>query len=354
MAFLNIRKVAIKGVSACVPLQEEKNTSSNIFTETHSSEKFIAATGVTSRRLVTPNVTASDLCYEAAEKLVHHLNWDKTEIDCLIFVSQTSDFILPATSCLLQERLGLSTECYTLDISLGCSGWVYGLSTISSLMMGGSMKKGLLLCGDTISKIVSKTDISTYPLFGDAGTATALEFADNAPPIYFHLASDGSGSNAIMIEDGGYRNPVSIKSFERHDYENKYSYRNKLQLSLNGLDVFSFGITKAPESIKKILSNYEFDLDKIDYCILHQANKKMNEMIRKKLKLPECKAPYSLQNFGNTSSASIPLTLVNSLRNQMETEKLSLLVCGFGVGLSWASALISTNQICVPQLIEMP
>ena len=182
MAFVEIKNVAIKGISACVPKSVVDN--STVYDKKWTGyENFVNTTGIAKHRNSPDDVCSSDLCVEAAEKLLADLAWEKSEVEALVFVTQTPDFYnVPATSCLLQERLGLSKNCYTLDISLGCSGWVYAMTVIGSLMQTGTIKKGLLLAGDTPSKFCSEDDKSTFPLFGDAGTATALEFQKNAPP----------------------------------------------------------------------------------------------------------------------------------------------------------------------------
>ena len=174
MAFFAIKNVEIRGVSACVPPLVDENASSYLMPP-DEMQKVIASIGVERKRIAERDVCTSDLCCKAAEVLLERLCWKKEEVDALVFVSQTADFILPATSCILQSRLGLSMECYTLDISLGCSGWVYGLSAISGLISSGGIRKALLLVGDTTSKTTSEEDKSSWPLFGDAGTATALE-----------------------------------------------------------------------------------------------------------------------------------------------------------------------------------
>ena len=269
----------------------------------------------------------------------------------MLFRSQTPDYILPATSCILQDRLGLSKECFTLDISLGCSGWVYGLSTISSLISAGKMKKALLLVGDTTSKTTSFEDTSSWPLFGDAGTATALVYKENAKGFLFHTASDGSGKDAIIIPDGGYRNRYNKETLTY--YEKKEGGKlNKLHCILDGMDVFSFAISKVPKSVKKILEIAETNKDNIDYYIFHQANLLLNETVRKKIKVESEKVPYSLESFGNTSCATIPLTMVVSLKEQLENQKLKLIASGFGVGLSWATVYLETNKIICLPLIE--
>lgn len=351
MSFLSVENVRIAGISACVPKEVESVKDFPLFSES-DAESFSRTTGVEKHRKAGYNICASDLCLKAAEKLIEELSWEKSDIDCLIFVSQTPDYRLPATSVILQDRLDLPTDCYTLDISSGCSGWVYALSVISSLVSHGSMKRGLLLAGDTILKFCSDTDKSTYPLFGDAGTATALEFSiEENNPICFLLNSDGGGYKAIVIEDGGLRNPFTIQSFEKETISEGIE-RSKLDLVLEGMDVFSFGISRAPQSVNELGNRFSIDIGSINYFVFHQANKFMNEKIRKKLKLPEEKVPYSLKDFGNTSSASIPITMVTQLQKQLRDEDLSFIGCGFGVGLSWGSCFFKTNKIVCPDLIE--
>lgn len=349
MAFFAIKNVEIRGVSACVPPLVDENASSYLMPP-DEMQKVIASIGVERKRIAERDVCTSDLCCKAAEVLLERLCWKKEEVDALVFVSQTADFILPATSCILQSRLGLSMECYTLDISLGCSGWVYGLSAISGLISSGGIRKALLLVGDTTSKTTSEEDKSSWPLFGDAGTATALEYKEGALGFTFHMATDGSGWDAIVIPDGGYRNSFSDKTFvmEEHD---PGVVQNRLHCRLDGMSVFSFAITKAPKSIKTLLTRLDKKCSDVDYFVFHQANFFLNETIRKKLKLTKEQVPYSLKDFGNTSCASIPLTMVADLRKDLSTRPLNLVGCGFGVGLSWGSVYFETECIVCPELI---
>ena len=351
MACFCIKGVSIRGIYACVPQNTKSNYDIKII-DTEDIKKFIAATGVTQRRIAAENVTTSDLCYQAALKLLSDLSWQKEEIECLIFVTQTPDYILPATSCLLQHRLGLREECFVLDISLGCSGWIYGLSTIAGMMNSTGFKKGLLLVGDTISKIVSDRDKSTMPLFGDAGTATALEIDAMSEGFMFHMAVDGAGADAIKVPDGGFRNQAAASSYIYRTYDEGIE-RNNLHLALNGMDVFSFGISKAPESFKKLLEYAAIDSNDVDLFIFHQANLFMNEKIRKKLGLPPEKVPYSLGDYGNTSSASIPLTFVVQNKVALDMQKTRCIACGFGVGLSWASAYFVLDHIVCSTIEEI-
>ncbi len=349
MAYLDIKDVAIKGISACTP------SASDCILDIYKwggVGNFMESTGIKARRRSSNNVTSSDLCFHAAEKLVEELGWEKTDIEALVFVSQTPDYILPATSCVLQQRLGLSKECYTLDISLGCSGWVYAISVLAALLQNGTIKKGLLLAGDTPTKICSPNDKSVWPLFGDAGTATAIEYATKWNGMQFVFNTDGKGAETIIVREGGCRNPVNENSLKPIDHgEDKI--RNGAQVELDGMDVFSFGITKAPKSVKQLCEHFGIDKDNVDIFTFHQANLMMNEMIRKKLKLPEEKVPYCMDEFGNTSCASIPLALVTREREKLQTQTVKHIACGFGVGLSWGSVYFETDKIVVPKLIEI-
>ena len=353
MAFLKIENVKVSGLSACVPKQIEENSSFPLF-DADAYKNFVATTGIERKRKATPAICTSDLCVRAAEQLIADLNWQKEDISFLIFVSQSPDYALPATSPIIQNRLGLPIDCYTMDISLGCSGWVYGLNVIAALISAFKKGKGLLLTGDISTKGCAFTDKSTYPLFGDAGTVTAVEYAENAEPLLFGMNSDGSGYKAIIIHDGlfGHRNPVTLSSFEPIERDEGV-VSNNLQLILDGMDVFAFGIKRAPESVKKLIEAFHLNKEEIDYFTFHQANLFMNEQIRKKLKLPAEKVAYSLKDFGNTSSASIPLTMVTQLKNELETKSLSHIACGFGVGLSWGSVYFKTDQMTVSPLIEL-
>jgi 3-oxoacyl-[acyl-carrier-protein] synthase-3 len=353
MAFIKVENIKISGLAACVPKEVEENSEFHLFD--HEAYKgFAAATGVERKRKSAPGVITSDLCVAAAEKLIVDLNWNKEEINFLVFVSQSGDYYIPSTSPIIQDRMGLSIDCFSLDISLGCSGWVYGMSVISSLMSVYKKGKGLLLMGDTPTKGGSPDDKSTYPLFGDAGTATALEYIEHAEPLLFGMNSDGSGHKAIMVRDSSYsgRNPGSKSSYDPVVYGEGIVHNN-FQLTLDGMDVFSFGIKRAPQSVNKLIEEFHLEKDNIDYFLFHQANLMMNEQIRKKLKLPAEKVPYSLKDFGNTSSASIPLTMVTQLKNELETKPLHQIACGFGVGLSWGSVFFNTDKIVVLPLVEV-
>ncbi|MBQ6619120.1 MAG: ketoacyl-ACP synthase III [Thermoguttaceae bacterium] len=341
MAFLHFNHIRIAGFGAGVPKNVVENDEGAVSSDVYSASDFVKTTGVRRRR-VDFELTTSDLCLPAAERLIADLGWDKKEIDALIFVSQTADYFLPATACILQDKLGLGRECYAADVSLGCSGWVYGLSYVASLIESGTIRKAILLAGDAKRHYqVRHFD----PLFGCAGTVTAVEFAQETERLCFHFGTDGSGFDAIIIPDGGARNQVSVDSFREEEFEGKMVSR--LQTRMKGMDVFAFGISTVPKSIKKLTTQYNLTLEDYDYFIFHQANMKMNEVIRNKLKLPEEKVPYSMPDFGNTSSASIPLTIVTELREVISGQKTNIITCGFGVGLSWGTAAMTLDADCV-------
>jgi 3-oxoacyl-[acyl-carrier-protein] synthase III len=270
----------------------------------------------------------------------------------LVFVSQSPDYYLPVTSAILQNKLGLSTKCVAFDLTLGCSGYIYGLSTVASYMSLGKIKKGILLCGDTPSKSCNPRDKSVAMLFCDSATATALEYDETASDLKFSLGTDGSGYKAIIIPEGGYRTPINENTLIEKEYEDGM-IRNGCNLFLDGMEVFSFGITQAPKSVKELSEFAGLDPKMMDAVVFHQANKMMNEMIRKKLKLEVEQVPYSLENFGNTSSASIPITMVTQMQQKLSTTSNKLMLCGFGVGLSWGTCYVETNNLVIPNLIEI-
>ena len=346
MALLQVKGVRIVGVAAAVPKQVVSKVDT-VKSADYDASEFVEKTGIKEVR-VSDEFTASDLCLAAAEQLISDLGWEKNTIEGLFFVSQHPDYILPATSCILQDKLGLSRECYAMDVSLGCSGWVYGLNAATAVLSGHGMKRALLMCGD--AKKRAKCDFD--PLFGFAGTVTAIEYTGNDEDcMRFHLGTDGSGYDAIIIPDGGARNPATAKSFEMEEVEGKMMHR--MQTRMKGMDVFSFAISTAPKSIKKLMAEEGKEAADYDYFIFHQANTMINEMIRKKIKAKPEQVPYSLHEFGNTSMASIPLTIVTQLKGKVENRLTSYVACGFGVGLSWGTVAFKTKDLVISDLVEL-
>ncbi len=351
MAFLKINNVSIEGIVSCVPKHIEKSMDYE-YISIEERELFIKSTGIEERRVADEKTTALDLGAQASQYLIEKLNWDKSEIDCIVFVTQSPDYFLPATSILLQNKLGLSKSCMAFDLNLGCSGYIYGLSVISNLVSTGNFKKALLVVGDKSTLSTNYRDKSTYPLFGDGVTATALTYNEKAKTSYFNLQSDGSGEEAIKIPHGGCRNFFTEKSFITTKIEEGIERAPK-NLQLDGIEVFNFSLREVAPNVNDLLKFSDDNLDNFDFFIFHQANKLMNESVRKKLKITQKeKVPYSIDKFGNTSSASIPLTLTHCIKNELKTKKLKLLLSGFGVGFSWGSAIIETNELKVVDLIE--
>lgn len=344
---INISNVIISGSVTCVPKSKIYNVSNPLFNSTFEAEKFIEMTGVEEKRHLDAGVLVSDLCYNAAELLIKKLEWNKDEIGILIMVSQTPDYLLPNTAIILQNRLGLSKNTACFDIPLGCSGFVYGASIISAMLSNG-IKKGILLVGDSSSLLACKEDKSSYPLFGDAGSATAFDYSDGKI-LNFKLWSDGSGFQSIIIPDGGYRNMITKNSLEIIE-DSDGNKRSKVNPHMNGSDVFSFGITQVPRMVKSFLNIINKEVSDIDYFLFHQANLLMLELIRKKIKLETSQVPYSIRKYGNTSSASIPLTL-SLLGNNASNKKF--VMCGFGVGLSIGAGYFETGNNFVNEFIEI-
>jgi 3-oxoacyl-[acyl-carrier-protein] synthase-3 len=352
MALLSVKHVSVKGISACVPSQTVFTKDYEQLNETEKN-LFIKTAGISERRVAPAHIATSDLCYASAEKLISELQWKKEDIDCLIFVSQSPDYFLPATSILLQKRLGLKNTVLAFDINLGCSGYVYGLSVIASLLSQGSLKKGLLLAGDKSTLSTHPEDKSTYPLFGDAGSATALEFSKNAGEIFFNLQSDGGGEEAIKIMHGGARYSVQPDTFDIVEIGPGVK-RSKRHLQLDGIEILNFALREVGPNLKELLNFSNTKEEEVDYFVFHQANKMINESVRKKLKIADLtKVPYSIEKFGNTSSASIPLTMVTELKDSLTQKNATLALSGFGVGFSWASCLLKTNNITCCDLIEL-
>lgn len=351
MSFLTIHNVGIVGLSACVPPDIEENLELEIFKDKTEAEKVILSTGIERKRIVRDGTTASDLSVPAVLKLLNSLNWDPESIDCLLFVSQTRDFTAPITSSILQDRLNLRSDCYCIDLPLGCAGWIYGMSNIASLLSHGDMKRGLLICAETNSTNRSKKDKTVRPLFADAATVTALEYNPNFNPMHFEFGVNGKGYQSVWAKYGGSRFPVSKEALELKEIEPGI-FRRGIDMVVNGMDVFSFAIKNPPISLQNLISHFKINIDEIDFLFLHQSNHYIDDRIRKKLGLPIEKVPYSLKDYGNTTCASIPLTMVVASREELLNKKKQCLACGFGVGLAWGSMYFVCDNIKSLEYLE--
>lgn len=340
----------LRGIAASVPAQVAYNADLQLLPE-KERERLIKTTGIAQRRIASPDTCASDLCLPAAQKLLTALDWAPDTIQAIVLVTQTPDHIVPGTATQLQRQLGISPQALALDINQGCAGYVYGLSVLSALIATGGIKRALLLVGDAITHTLSPEDQSTVPIFSDAGSATALEYDPAAPPMHFNLQADGHGYQAICIPHGGARAPLSTQSFEASTQGTGIA-RAPMHLQMDGLEVFNFALREVAPNVRQLLDFAQADLDSIDHAVFHQANLLLNEMVRKKLGLPSDKVPYSLAEYGNTSCATIPVTIVHALAQPLRDTPQHLLLSGFGVGLSWGSALIHTDSIQVLDIIE--
>ena len=346
MAFLTSKGVRLSGFAGAVPRRTEAIRSlTNLFSP-EEAEQFIASTGVESRH-ISNVLLSSDLCVASANRLLDDLCWDRKSVDGLVVVTQSPDFFRPSNATLVQDRLGLSKECASVCISFGCSGWVYGLQSAAGMIANG-LRRVLLCCGEGI-QAYNPLDKSTYPLFGSAAACTALEADESAPPMHFHLATDGSGWNAIYMPDGGYRNPFSDVSRQLQEFEGGIR-RTRLNTALDGMEVFSFGFYCPPKSIKALCDKFAINIESIDYLLLHQANLMLNAKIAKKVGVPPEKCPHNIEEFGNSSSATLPLLMATRMKNSLSDRRLCLVGCAFGVGLSWGSVYFETDKPIVSDL----
>lgn len=348
MAYWEIRNVAVRGVTGTVPNHPVKSAEFDIFTE-EDAQLFDDTVGIKNRYLASDEVCASDLCFDAAERLIAGLGWEKDTIDVLVFASVTGDYKTPPTSGILQDRLGLPSSTFVVDLPMGCCGTLYAINVAGNMLSAGTAKRALLLIGDTASRMGSYKDKSRVPLFGDAGMAMALEYDTTAEQIAIEMNTLGSGYKALMTPHGGYRHPISKEeSFVEEDFGNGIIRAPKDAL-INGMDVFSFAITKPPLSIKRMMEKSGLTTDNVDYFLIHQANKLIVDRIVKKLKLPLDKTPYDLQEFGNLGGASIPMLMTYNLADEMQARPLTLVCSAFGLGLTWGTMVLRTHAVkCLP------
>lgn len=349
MATIRYKNVGIKAIAACVPSRIVKNEELTAIMPEDEVRKMIDSVGIKERRICGQNITASDLCYEAAKKLMADNDIEPESIDMLLFMSQTADYRSPATSCILQNRLGLPKSCAAMDLSLACSGYVYALSAAMAYASMDGINRILLLDGETFSKLVNPRDKVNVPLYGDAGTATLIEKGDFGESVFI-LNTDGAGEDAVKVP-AGMRNPITPESCVVTEREDG-NYRSDLEVYMDGMEVFNFAIKVVPKGVKEILKVTDKSLDDLDQLVFHQSNKFMTDFFVKKLKFNSEKVPYCIQKYGNTSSASIPLTIVSELQGRLDTPA-NVVMCGFGAGLSWGTAMIPFKECHISDIVEI-
>lgn len=351
MATLQFSGIGIRAISACVPANVSKNAEAlkGIIPD-EEIEKTVHAIGIREKRIAPKEVCASDLCFQAAEKLFSdNPEISRDSIDVLLFMSQTFDYKTPASSVILQHRLGLSQNCAAMDLSLACSGYVYALSTAFAYASNPGVKRVLLLDGETYSKVVNPRDRVNAPLYGDAGTATLIEKSENFGISHFVLKTDGSGENAVKIPAGACRLPASEKT-RTEETAPDGSIRSACEVFMNGMDVFNFAVRCAPDAIKSLCTFSGGSLQDSHYVVFHQANKMMTDFLAARMKIPKEKVLYSLDKYGNTSSASIPLT-ISECGEKMSTRE-NIILCGFGAGFSWGAAKVSLSGTKISPVVD--
>lgn len=352
MAFIQFEGVGVAAISAAVPKQIIVNREyTDVFTKAEANE-IVDKTGIEQRRFSDQKTCSSDLCLAAAEKLIADNGIDKEDIDLLVFISQTPDYRMPATSVTLQHRLGLANSTIAFDINLGCSAFIYGLTVVYGMMERSNLKKALLLDGETRSKVYSPRDRRSAFLFGDGGIAALIERDPKYGKSTFSLNSDGSRADLIMIPAGGYRKMSSPETVVERVVDEFGNMRSEEQGYMRGGDVFNFVIREIPRDIKNTLAYVEKNIDDFDYIVFHQANNFINSYIAKKMKIDGTKIPSTIARFGNTSSVSVPLTIVSELQGKLDGKK-QLLLSAFGVGMTWATAVIPFVECKISDIVEV-
>lgn len=337
--------VSVKGISSVIPekelsLYDDKNLYNG---DEKKIKRVVNSSGFLNRRVVDDNTTTADLCEQAANKLLNNLKIEKSTIDGLLFISYTPDYLMPATSYVLHKKIGLSENCICADIPQACSGFLFGLYQ-ASMMINSGCKRVLVLVGDTFSKFSDMFIDHTAPVFGDAGTATLIEYDENAEPIYFNINSSGENYDALICKNGGFRNIPTKDNF----YENgNYKYESKM----DGGRIFDFTMNNITPNIKELLEYSNKNIEDFDYYVFHQANKFILQNIALQLDINQDKMPMeTLTKYGNQCGASIPCTISDKLQEQVSKGNNLILMAGFGVGLSWISTILNLNKIYCSKL----
>lgn len=306
-----------------------------------STEKIDAKTGIRERHIAEADECASDLAVEAARKLFSSGACDPSGIDFILYCTQSPDYFLPTTACIIQDRLGIPTTAGAYDFNLGCSGYVYGLGQAEGLIASGQASGVLLLTAETYSKFIHPGDRSVRTIFGDAAAATLVRTTETEVPCIgpFVYGTDGSGAKNLMVPAGGLRQPrtqqTAVASQDSHG-----NIRSADNLFMEGAEMFTFALATVPASVERLLRKAALSLDAIDLFVFHQANKYMLDHLRKKLKIPEEKFAIAMSHCGNTVSSSIPIALKDAMDEGRVRPGALIMLVGFGVGYSWGATLL--------------
>jgi 3-oxoacyl-[acyl-carrier-protein] synthase-3 len=317
-------------------------------------ERSSKVVGLNKRMIAGDGVTTFDLCADAATRLILEMGIDASSIEAVVFVTQTPDHSQPNNASLLHGRLGLSKSAPAFELSMGCSGWVYGLHQAALLCAHGGAARVLLCAGDTLSRITNPGDRATDPLFGDAGSATIIEKTGRSAAMHFVLGADGSGAASIIVPAGGARQPASgTTQIEAVDGEgNRHHAEN---LHMNGAEVFNFTLREVPMAVNDSLKLAGWTPDETDALVLHQANRFILSTVGRKCGFLVEKTPMDItERYGNQSSASIPCTLIDALGDRLESSSLKIVACGFGVGLSWGAFAGELGPLTVAPICSYP
>lgn len=306
-----------------------------------SAERIYKSTGIINRRFANKDECASDMGVQAAKRLIENNQLDPKKIEMLIFCTQTPDYIVPSTACIIQDRLGLSNSCAAFDYTLGCSGYIYGLAIANAFIVSNMVKNVLLITGDTVTKLFNPGDKSVRMVMGDAASATYLDTENGFAEISgdFVLGTDGSGYQDLIVPAGAFRIPKTVETAIEKECE-EGNIRSQEDFYMNGTKVFVFTIKRVPETINILMEKNRITLDNIDWFVLHQANKFIIDYLVKKTGIPKNKVLFCLEEYGNTSASSIPIVLKDAQSKNIFKKDDLILTIGFGIGYSWGANLL--------------
>ncbi|MBS0524218.1 MAG: ketoacyl-ACP synthase III [Proteobacteria bacterium] len=351
MAIARVSGINVAGIYGAVPTQVVENASMTSLAPPEELKKLVKSIGIERRHVVQEGQCTSDLAADAAQALLADLGWPADSIDLLIFVSQTGDYQLPATACLLQDRLGLPKSCASFDIGLGCSGYVYGLWVACNLLRSLAGSRALLLVGDTSTSILAPADRTVQFLFGDAASATAIERKADAEDMTFVLGTDGSGAKHLIVPGGAGRDRRGATADEQASRGD--GGRGPRDLFMDGPQVFNFTLREVPALVNSVIQEAGLNMESIDKFVFHQANEYLLDYLSRRAKLPADRMVKILRNYGNTSSASIPLAIADALGPDLEAGSVRTLLAGFGVGWSWGSAVVNLAEGTLTRVLEV-
>jgi 3-oxoacyl-[acyl-carrier-protein] synthase-3 len=332
-------KATIGGISYYLPEQILSNEELSSIYENWSADKIFEKTGINSRHIAGENENVSDIAVNAALKLFEEYDISPNDIDFVMLATQSPDYILPTTACIVQDRLGIPKSAGALDFNLGCSAFIYGLALSKGLLSSNISKNILLIMAETYSKHINPKDKSTRTIFGDGAAAILISQGEKDGIREFILGSDGSGAENLIIPAGGMKLKHSDQTIVELEDENG-STRSKENIYMNGPEIFNFTIKVVPETVNNVLLKNNLVLEEIDLVVFHQANQYMLSYLRKKIKIPEDKFYINLEDTGNTVSASIPIALKMAEQEGRLKKGYKVLIVGFGVGLSWGATII--------------